>query len=120
MGLELGSDDYVTKPYSPKELVLRVNNIIKRAYPEGETTTISYKNYIIETTPITKISIIGYGITGDKKVLLKVMNILDKYELNISYIDLTQSKIEVIVKGLNDEVIKELHDKLISFSKEEE
>ncbi len=79
-----------------------------------------YKNYIIETIPITKISIIGYGITGDKKFLLKVMNILDKYKLNISYIDLTQSKIEIIVKGLNDEVIKELHDKLIIFSKEEE
>ena len=28
IGLELGSDDYITKPYSPKELVLRVNNII--------------------------------------------------------------------------------------------
>ena len=27
LGLELGSDDYITKPYSPKELVLRVNNI---------------------------------------------------------------------------------------------
>lgn len=35
MGLELGSDDYVTKPYSPKELVLRVNNIIKRVYNDS-------------------------------------------------------------------------------------
>ena len=32
IGLELGSDDYVTKPYSPKELVLRVNNIMRRVY----------------------------------------------------------------------------------------
>ena len=32
LGLELGSDDYVTKPYSPKELVLRINNILKRVY----------------------------------------------------------------------------------------
>lgn len=32
IGLELGSDDYITKPYSPKELVLRVNNIVKRVY----------------------------------------------------------------------------------------
>ena len=28
IGLEKGSDDYITKPFSPKELVLRVNNII--------------------------------------------------------------------------------------------
>lgn len=31
-GLEKGSDDYITKPFSPKELVLRVNNVIKRVY----------------------------------------------------------------------------------------
>ena len=35
LGLELGADDYITKPYSPKELVLRVNNIIKRARISG-------------------------------------------------------------------------------------
>lgn len=32
IGLEKGCDDYITKPFSPKEMVLRVNNIIKRAY----------------------------------------------------------------------------------------
>ena len=30
IGLEKGSDDYITKPFSPKELVLRINNIIRR------------------------------------------------------------------------------------------
>lgn len=34
IGLEKGSDDYITKPFSPKELVLRVNNIMKRTYKE--------------------------------------------------------------------------------------
>ena len=37
LGLELGSDDYITKPFSPKELVLRVGNIIKRVYNEKKT-----------------------------------------------------------------------------------
>ncbi len=32
IGLEKGSDDYITKPFSPKELVLRVNNVLKRVY----------------------------------------------------------------------------------------
>ena len=32
IGLEKGSDDYITKGFSPKELVLRVNNVIKRVY----------------------------------------------------------------------------------------
>ena len=35
IGLEKGSDDYITKPFSPKEMVLRVNNIIKRVYKES-------------------------------------------------------------------------------------
>ncbi len=30
-GLEMGADDYVAKPFEPKELVLRINNILKRA-----------------------------------------------------------------------------------------
>ena len=47
IGLELGSDDYITKPYSPKELVLRVNNIIKRVYSES-SEKIKYENYIID------------------------------------------------------------------------
>ena len=34
IGLELGSDDYLTKPYSLKELVLRVGNILRRTYKE--------------------------------------------------------------------------------------
>ncbi|MCI9084401.1 MAG: response regulator transcription factor [Bacilli bacterium] len=47
IGLELGSDDYVTKPYSPKELVLRVNNLIKRTY-STQTEKITYENYVID------------------------------------------------------------------------
>ena len=36
IGLEKGSDDYITKPFSPKELVLRVNNIMRRTYREDK------------------------------------------------------------------------------------
>lgn len=48
IGLELGSDDYITKPYSPKELVLRVNNIIKRVY-KNDNQKLVYNNYYIDT-----------------------------------------------------------------------
>ena len=48
LGLELGSDDYITKPFSPKELVLRVGNIIKRVYSEKETEKIKYLSYDID------------------------------------------------------------------------
>ena len=48
LGLELGSDDYITKPYSSKELVLRVNNIIKRVYKDKIATSINYDDYVID------------------------------------------------------------------------
>ncbi len=35
VGLELGADDYVVKPFSPRELVLRVKAILKRNKPQG-------------------------------------------------------------------------------------
>ena len=47
VGLELGSDDYITKPYSPKELVLRVGNIIKRVYKK-DLQRVVYEDYMID------------------------------------------------------------------------
>ena len=34
-GLELGADDYVTKPFSPRELVSRVKAVLRRVEVEG-------------------------------------------------------------------------------------
>lgn len=50
LGLELGSDDYITKPYSSKELVLRVNKIIKRVYKDENTILITYEDYSVDLT----------------------------------------------------------------------
>lgn len=36
VGLELGADDYVTKPFSPRELAVRVRTVLRRTAPAGE------------------------------------------------------------------------------------
>jgi len=43
VGLELGADDYITKPFSPRELVLRIKNVLKRTTgcpPESNCLTV--------------------------------------------------------------------------------
>ncbi len=54
IGLEKGSDDYITKPFSPKELVLRVNNVMRRTYKD--------QNMITEVD--------GYTIDEEKRVVM--------------------------------------------------
>ena len=48
IGLEKGSDDYIPKPFSPKELVLRVNNIIRRTYKDENNTRLKVDGYEID------------------------------------------------------------------------
>jgi len=38
LGLEVGADDYVTKPFSPRELTLRIRSVLRRATPQSAPT----------------------------------------------------------------------------------
>ena len=40
LGLDLGADDYVTKPYSPKELRARIRALLRRGASEPESTVV--------------------------------------------------------------------------------
>ncbi len=74
IGLEKGSDDYITKPFSPKELVLRVNNIIRRTYKEDNQ----------------RISVDGYEIDENQRFVYLKNEVIDlttkEYELLMLFV----------------------------------
>ena len=87
IGLEKGCYDYITKPFSPKELVLRVNNIIKRAYRDDNN----------------RISIDGYELDEEQRKI---------YADNVE-IELTTKEFDLLMMFIKNKGIAFSRDKIL-------
>ena len=73
-GLEIGADDYLPKPFDPKELVLRIKNIINKTQKDNQKNIIEFENIKIDLNKQLIISNnIEYKINNTEKIILKKM-----------------------------------------------
>lgn len=100
-GLSLGADDYVTKPFSPKELVLRVRNVLSRANAGAAQLVVRGGPLVLDKNTLAA-TLNGAALdltTAEFKLLAYLMErpgkVQDRYELQkvlFGYADTTQSR----------------------------
>ena len=73
-GLEYGADDYLPKPFEPRELTLRINNILNKTKQTNQKRIINFENIKIDLNKliITK-SDKEYKINNTEKIILEKM-----------------------------------------------
>ncbi|MBR2313576.1 MAG: response regulator transcription factor [Akkermansia sp.] len=113
-GLSLGADDYVTKPFSPKELVLRVRNVLARANAGASQLVVRSGPLVLDKNTLAA-TLSGAPLdltTAEFKLLAYLVErpgkVQDRYELQkvlFGYADTTQSRsLDTHVKRLRQKL----------------
>ena len=73
-GLEIGADDYLPKPFEPKELILRIQNIISKTKKKDQKHVVEFENIKIDLNKqIILKKDVEFKINNTEKIILKKM-----------------------------------------------
>jgi DNA-binding response OmpR family regulator len=106
-GLKLGADDYITKPFDPEMLVLRINNILRRVYAVVED------EYTISGTTLRYNSLELITPGGKEKLTLREAQLLRHLIMNRNR-SLTREQILTEIWGQDDYFLGRSMDVFIS------
>lgn len=122
-GFELGVDDYVTKPFSPRELVARIKAVLRRAAPEGEEKPIEVEGLWLDPVshrvtaggaPVelgpTEFRMLYFFMSHPERVYSRGQ-LLDKVWGNDVYIE--ERTVDVHIRRLRKALVTHGHDRLI-------
>ena len=95
--------------------------VSKSTFSNGSGTIINNKQTLEGTVvrnivkkEISRVSIIGHGFMPNNEIYKKIMNILEKHNLDILNIDITRTKISIVFKTvIDDNILEDLHREII-------
>lgn len=122
-GLEAGADDYVTKPFSPKELVARVKAVIRRVTPTSSEDAINYQGLKLDPVshrvtsnemPIemgpTEFKLLHFFMTHSERVYSREQLLDNVWGTNVYVEDRT---VDVHIRRLRKALSEFAHDNMI-------
>jgi len=73
-GLEIGADDYLAKPFEPKELVLRIKNILEKTKNKNQKRVVNFSNINVDLNKLLVINNnLEFKINNTEKIILEKM-----------------------------------------------